>query len=92
MSKYVYESNLKMLLKSLKASRSTKEKAGWSDNIGCGFVEDDIISIEINEETHKITVKTHNFELIQPSKDYNLREVKEMINWVEKAIWREKEP
>ena len=86
MAEYDYKSNLTMLLKSLKASRSTKEKAGWSRGSGSGFIAEEITKISIDPATHILTVETPGMSLSQKSDGYSLRETDEMITWTEKKI------
>ncbi len=88
-TRYIYTNNLSQLLKSLKHSRSNKEKKGWV-RAGTGFIEDEIKEISFNPLDHKITVITPGMALTQISGDYNLRETDIMISWVEKEMLRQK--
>lgn len=83
-------------------TRSGRIRLSHSRDVGAGFITEDIDEIRlIPEEStvratgskvvlkkEEIEVKTQAFVLRQPLSDYNLREIEEMINFIENKCKR----
>jgi hypothetical protein len=73
------------MLKVLKMSRTAKIKAGWSREIGAGFINDDIEAVAIKEGKFQ-TIFIIKFSWGSQSElsvnELNLRETEELIKWV----------
>lgn len=73
-----------VLLKMLHMSLISKRKAGWSREVGAGFVAEDLDHVHVNWQS-KTTIHIHlKFgDCIEIAlKDLNLREVEELIKFV----------
>jgi len=81
--KYKFRSSRTELLKILRASRTAKQKAGWSRLIGARFVDEDISSIEkFTKHILKFKFKFGYTQNINVN-ELNLRETDEAIKFLE---------
>jgi len=84
---YNYKNKSTELLKCLNSSRKVKIKKGWSEEVGAGFIAEDIKHVEIagkNKYNNIIIKISFNFGHIQDfeAKDLNLRETEELIKFI----------
>lgn len=79
---YNYQSEKTELLKALRNSRTLKIKAGWSREVGAGFIKEDIAEISKDGKNIKITL-LNNYTMEVETKDLNLRETEEAITFLE---------
>jgi len=91
MTKYEWRSDTTKLLRMLRNSKTLKEKYGWSRQVSAGFIAEDISDVVLNPDK-TISVVTEAFNLTQKPAEYNLRETKELIRWLEQKQWREQKP
>jgi hypothetical protein len=82
-SPYSYKSERTHLIKAIKQSLSVKKKAGWSRDTGPGFICEDILSVRL--EGKNIQITTSAFKMSTPSSEFNLRETKEILKFLEKT-------
>jgi hypothetical protein len=80
-NKYTTKSRL---LKILRNSRTQKKKAGWSREMGAGFVAEDIISVA-PDSGGLFFVFSWGTQTI-PVQELNLRETEEAIKFLEKKV------
>ncbi len=76
-----YKSEETHMLKALRMSRALKEKAGWSREIGAGFIAEDITDMKIVDKDIHFTFSWG--EQTIAIKDLNLRETEEAIKFLE---------
>lgn len=76
-----YKSEETQMLKALRMSRALKEKAGWSRNIGAGFIAEDITKMRMDNKDIHFTFGYGEQTII--IKDLNLRETEEAIKFLE---------
>ena len=69
-------------MKALRNSRTLKIKAGWSREVGAGFIKEDIAEISKDGKNIKITL-LNNYTMEVETKDLNLRETEEAITFLE---------
>lgn len=79
---YNYQSEKTELLKALRNSRTLKIKAGWSREVGAGFIKEDIAEISKDGKNINITL-LNNYTMEVETKDLNLRETEEAIKFLE---------
>jgi len=78
-----FKSKKTELLKILRASRTAKEKAGWSRLVGAGFVDEDIDSVEkVTKHLLKFKFRFGHTQNIRVN-ELNLRETEEAIKFLE---------
>lgn len=81
-----FKSEKTELLKILRASRTVKEKAGWSRLVGAGFICDDIDSIKkVTKHVLKFKFKFGHTQNIRVN-ELNLRETEEAIRFLETVV------
>lgn len=83
MTNYKFQSELTLILKRLRVSKSVKEKSGWSKETGAGFILEDIHDITLNEDNIHIVGRDFLILYNGLTKDLNLRETIEAIRWIE---------
>jgi hypothetical protein len=78
---YDWKSEYTHILRKLNMSKRAKEKAGWTRNIGAGFIKADINDVELNDDG---TITIIFFYRAQTFKvhELNLRETDEVIRFV----------
>lgn len=76
-----YKSEETQMLKALRMSRALKEKAGWSREMGAGFIAEDITEMKIVGKDIHFTFGWG--EQTIAIKDLNLRETEESIKFLE---------
>ena len=76
-----YKSEETQMLKALRMSRALKEKAGWSREIGAGFIVEDITKMNLSGKDIHFTFGWG--EQTIAIKDLNLRETEEAIKFLE---------
>lgn len=83
MSKTKWRTPYSQLIKALKNSAIKKRKAGWSDQVGAGFIPSDITSVRHTKNGLRI-----RFGWCAPQttkiKDLNLRETERILDWAER--------
>jgi len=88
---YQWKSSYTHTLRQLRNSKALKEKAGWSRNVGAGFIKEDITDIHVNPDK-TITIITPAMKWTVKIGDLNLRETEEAIEWLEEAEWKRSKP
>lgn len=82
-----YRTPYSRMIGALKNSAIKKHNAGWSRQIGSGFVEEDILDIQYRTDglRFKFTWGSQTIKI----GDLNLRETEEALKWTEKkeAQW-----
>jgi len=81
-AKYDFKSEKTRLLKILRMSIRQKKKKGWSENIGVGFIADDLKEVKLDDDKN-ITLISEGFKQTLKVSDLNLRETKELLKFVE---------
>jgi len=81
-TKYDFKSEKTRLLKILRMSIRQKEKKGWSENIGAGFIADDLKEVRLDDDKN-ITLISAGFKQTLKVSDLNLRETKELLRFIE---------
>ena len=97
-SDYKFKNKETLILRKLRNSRAVKVKAGYSRDVGAGFICEDILLIDLKERLKFLPRKkkhikkinllitfswgTQEFELI----DLNLRETEEAILFIQKKL------
>jgi len=104
MVNYKWDTEHTRVKKVLKMSHNLKVKAGWSREVGCGFIEQEIEEIQYDQivtltslryklkKTEKVlTVHLTAGRILQYKPDeFNLRETEEMLKWAEEKVKQEK--
>jgi len=87
-----FKSPYHRLQKILSSSMSIKKKAGWSRDVGAGFIKNDIKSVVLYpDNSFKIVFKWDHEQKFKAG-DLNLRETEELLKWVKERIWRLSKP
>ena len=82
-SKYDIFPSKEHILYQLEAMRRIREKKGWSRHVSSGFIADEIESIKRTPTEYIVTTQDGTRRI--PFKDFNLREVDELIEAVKKT-------
>lgn len=79
---YVWKSEYSHIFRKLKMFKTAKEKAGWTRNIGAGFIRADIQDVELNDDGSISIIFLFGAPLRVKVHELNLRETDEVIRFV----------
>lgn len=81
-AKYDWKNAETKMLRMLRNSKAIKEKNGWSNNVGAGFVKEDLTNA-ILLANNTILIEFPGWNQKVKTGDLNLRETNELIKYLE---------
>lgn len=89
MAKYDFKDKYTRMLKKARTSFTNKQKAGWSRDVSAGFLKEEILEVDMPGKSVEIThgqkeaPHTTKYDNI---KEINLRELEEIIVWLNTKV------